>query len=246
MLPLVSQQLVDVPPLPETEKQQIREVFNQPFSYLGRGKQMSAFESSDHRFVLKLFHPRPPLKMRYFRDFKKMRSLFSLKWITAAFLKKEERLLKLYQRYALAFREIRDETGLLYVHLTDVTKFTGSLVVEIEDRDGTRSLVEVNEIPFVLQKKGELAKTRLLRLMQQNDLGGLKAALAQLEALFWARAKKGITDRIQTLYNNYGFVDGKAIQIDVGRVWFDPTVAENPSCEVEKIMTRIHRKYKPA
>lgn len=239
---LLADGVVERPQISEKERKQIEEILRQPFSYLGRGKQMTAFESADHQYVLKLFNPRPPLKERFFREVKKMQSLLSLKWIKSSFFKKRARLQKLYERYALALRELKEEVGLVYVHLTPSSEI-GFSFVEITDRDERLYSINLSNTPFVLQKKAEIARERFEKLLQEKDTQGLQASISKLRELFMSRAEKGITDRIQTLYNNYGFVGDVPIQIDVGRVWFEEKVLRNPEAEVAAIMERVFNTY---
>lgn len=234
---LVREEVVEVSLLSEPEKEQIQKILSQPFTFLGLGKQMTAYESQDHQYVLKFFNPRSRIKEKWFHDYKRIKSLCTLKWFSSAHFNRRERLLKLFHRHAIAFKEIPAEAALVYVHLNRLTALDQS--VDIADRDGTRFLVHLKDVPFVLQRKVELAGAHLAQLASQNDQAGLQEALDQIRQLFVIRARKGITDRIQTLHNNYGFLDGKAIQIDVGRISLSKEVMANPEVEVEKIMSTI-------
>ncbi len=225
--------------VPEQEVSQIMPVLDQPFTYLGLGKQMTAYESADHKYVLKFFNPRVPVEARTFQSFKKLMTLCSMKWFSRAYFKRSERLRELFERYAMAFREIREETGLVYVHLSP--KSAVDQFVEICDEDGKSYRINLKDSPFVLQKKAELAGARLYRLRSEGNEQGFNEAIRQLEELFAIRASKGITDRIQTLHNNYGFLEGRAIQIDVGRISFNEKVQADPAEEVDRILAYIRQ-----
>ncbi len=239
---LVSDHLVDLPRMNEIDKERVINILHQPFSYLDLGQQMTAYESADHQYVLKLFNPRSKLRTSVFRDWKKIKSLLSKKWFLSAYFQKKQRLLKLYERYAFAFREMKEEVGLVYVHLSPASQLSFPFVT-VSDKDGTSYTLDLCNRPFVLQRKAELALVRFDRQMRENDWDGLQISLTELKNLFWFRAKKGITDRNQTLHNNYGFVGDKAIQIDVGHVRVDKQVLANPASEVEKVIHRIQTNH---
>ncbi len=236
---LARQEAVDVTPISRHEKEQVQKILAQPFSYLGLGKQMTAYESRDHQYVLKFFNPRSRMKEKWFHDYKKLKFFCTMKWFSSAYFNREKRLLKLFQRHADAFKDIREEAGLVYVHLNRSTALNQT--VEVVDKDGSCFLVHLKDTPFVLQRKAELVGARLRALVEQNDEKGLQDAYDQITELFTIRAHKGITDRIQTLHNNYGFVGSKAIQIDVGRISYSEAVQSNPHEEVEKVMSNVRK-----
>ena len=239
---LVSDCLVDLPRMSEIDRERAQNILHQTFSYLDLGQQMTAYESADQQYVLKFFNPRSKLRASVFRDWKKIKSLLSKKWFLSSYFQKKQRLLKLYKRYAFAFREMKEEVGLVYVHLSPASQLSCPFVT-VSDKDGTSYPLDVSHRPFVLQKKAELAMARLDRQMRGNDRDGLQRSLDQLKQLFWFRAKKGITDRNQTLHNNYGFIGDKAIQIDVGHVRVDKQVLSNPESEVEKVIHRVQANH---
>ncbi|MBP7074614.1 MAG: hypothetical protein KBA81_04440 [Rhabdochlamydiaceae bacterium] len=217
-------------------KEEIQKILNQPFAFLGLGKQMTAYESADHQYVLKFFNPRSRMKESWFHDIKKLKFFCTMKWFSHAYFKRKERLLKLFNRHAMAFKDMKEEAGLVYVHLNHFTALDQS--VDIMDRDGLHYLVNLKDVPFVLQRKVELAGVHLAAVA--NDRGALNEAYDRVRELFTIRASKGITDRIQTLHNNYGFLpSGKAVQIDVGRISYSEAVQSDPQAEVERIMTNI-------
>jgi hypothetical protein len=240
---LVQKNTVILPQQEEKEKARIQHILNQSFSYLGLGKQMTAYESSDHVYVLKFFNPRGRLKEKWFHDLNELKFLCSLKWLSSAYFRRSERLTSLFERYAIAFKEMKEEAGLVYVHVNQQTAL--NQIVKVVDKGGAIYFVNLKDTPFVLQRKAELAGERLIRLQKQNDRKGMKKALAQLKALFVLRASKGITDRIQTLHNNYGFVGNKAIQIDVGRIRLDEQVKRDPQAEVDRILSNIQATWGP-
>ena len=223
----------------QIDKDRLRSILNQKFSYLGFGKQMTVYESEDRLYVIKFFNPRPPLKKEWFHSYKKIKYFCTFKWLSRAYFKRKERLHKIFKRHALAFNELRDETALVYVHLNRLT--APNHLLEVVDQNGSTHFLNLDEAPFALQRKVTLAGHRLRQLASQNNLEEINKAFEMLQRLFAERSNKKFTDRIQTLNNNYGFLDDRAIQIDFGRIWKDENL--NADEETERILNQIRRSW---
>ncbi len=216
-------------------------VLQQPFRYLGEGKQMTAYLSEDERFVIKLFNPRLPLNTKHFSSVKRILHFCSLHWLSSAYFHRQQRLEKLFKRYQIAANALREETGTVWVHLQPDTAL--GKIARIFDRDGTAYEVSLDAIPFVIQYKADLAGERLGQLIEKGDSEKLRDAALRITTFFTQRAHKGYTDRIQTLHNNYGFIGEQFVQIDPGRILFDPEVVENSEKEVERILSYIRKDW---
>lgn len=212
-------------------------IFSQEFHYLGHGKQMIAFESCDKKVVLKLFNPMRPLKKGWYKRWKYWKRYSSLKWISREWLHKKQRLKKLFLRHKIAYEKLREETGLLYVHLCPSEKVTH--FVHLVDNKGKKHLLSLENTPFVLQEKATLVPIYLNRLIEKKELAKAQTAISALERLLEKRCDVGITDRIQTMNNNYGFVGNKPIQIDVGRLRFEKELLNDSSFEKKRILTNF-------
>jgi hypothetical protein len=218
-------------------KKEAAEILNQPFTYLSYGGQSTVYESLDKKYVIKFFNPRTVIKENWFHQFAKLRRLNSLKWITNTYFRQKLRLKKYFLRYELAFKDLKEETGLVYVHLDPSTCL--SKTMELTDKEGKLHQFNLDAYPFVLQKKVELTMNHLDRLLKDGDVEGAKESVKQIYELFLSRAQKGYTDRLQTLYKNYGFFEGRAVQLDVGRIRKIPAIAENPKREMERVVANI-------
>ena len=221
----------------EDVKQQASEILDQPFIYLSHGGQSTVYESLDKKYVIKFFNPRTVIKKNWFHQFAKLRRLNSLKWITNTYFRKKLRLKKYFLRYEMAFKDLKEETGLVYVHLDPSTCLSKSM--DVTDKEGNLHHINLDAYPFVLQKKVELTMDHLDRLLKNGDVDGAKKSVEEIYNLFLSRAEKGYTDRLQTLYKNYGFFEGKAVQLDVGRIRKIPAIAENPTKEMERVISNI-------
>lgn len=219
----------------EDVKKQAVEILSQKFTYLGYGGQMTVYESEDHQYVIKFFNPRYVIKKRWFQQMAKWRRLNSLKWISNTYFRQKERLQKYFLRYEMAFKDLQEETGLVYVHLDPSTCLSQKL--DLVDKQGIAHQMDLENCPFVLQKKVELTMVHLNRLVKAGAHEQAKQSVEQIYNLFLSRAQKGYTDRLQTLHKNYGFFEDRAVQLDVGRIEKIETL--EPLKEMERIVSNI-------
>ena len=213
-------------------------IIGQHFHFLGHGKQMTAFESEDGLYVLKLFNPMRPLKKKWYTNWKYWRRYSSIKWISREWFQKKTRLKKLFVRHQIAHEFLRDETGLVFVHLSPSKRICH--YVHVTDQRGRIHVVALENTPFILQEKAVLVPRYLNHLVKENRFEEAHAAVSRLQTLLEKRISVGITDRIQTMENNYGFVGKKPIQIDIGRIRFNPELIKNPEEERLRILGNLN------
>jgi len=218
--------------------EQLDPIFAQPFHYLGRGKQMVALESADGKYVIKLFNPMRPQKRQWYRRWDLWKRYSSLKWISREWFQKKARLAKLFKRHKIAFEHLQNETGLLFVHLAPSEKVIHYL--HMTDEKGKNHILTLADTPFVLQKKAILVPSYLQSLIEKGEEAKAEEAIHKLENLFAKRLALGISDRIQTMHNNYGFVGDEPIQIDVGRINIEEEFLENPEKEQARLVDNLH------
>jgi hypothetical protein len=234
---------LEYPARDEMKKKQVSEILQQKFTYLGTGTQVTAFESADHRYVIKFFNLRNTIKEEWFHKKSRLRKMCSFKWIVNAYFKKEERLLKSFKCHRLAFQDLREESGLIYLHLDRSSSLAQK--VELLHRDGKSYQVDLDSCPFILQKKVVIALTHLEGQMALGNVEEAREGVRQIYQLFLSRAQKGYTDRRQNLLKNYGFADGRAIQLDVGRIRLDKRVKQNPVKDLARIVGNLSASLPP-
>lgn len=183
------------------EKADLKKALAQKYHYLACGQQAFAFLSEDGNYVLK-FLKQKLFKTPRFWDKKK-------RW------EKQNKLERDFASYRLAFDALQQETGLVFVHLNPSLDLPSELVV-VDDHKKTHHL-NPNNISFILQKRAELVYPTIDRLMAEGAVDEARQALDSILALFASRVRKGIADSDPDLDKNFGFIEGRAIQIDVGR-----------------------------
>ncbi len=224
-------------------KQKVSQILQQKFTYLGSGTQVTAFESADHQYVIKFFNPRNTIKENWFHRYSRLRQMSSLKWIMKTYLEKEERLRKFFKCHRLAFRDLKEESGLIYLHFDKSSCLAQK--IDVVDHDGKEYLVDLDICPFILQKKVDIAMTHLEEQLANGSIEEAKQGVRQIYQLFLTRAQKGYTDHRQSLFKNYGFADGRAVQLDVGRIKLDKRVKKMPLNDLERIVANLSKQLPP-
>ncbi len=200
----------------EKNLQELENIFSQKFHYLGCGGQSFVFVSEDNDYVIKFFKHRKTRKpwlrfpvpgMEHSRLKKLNRALFKLN--------------RDFTSYKIAFEELREETGLIYLHLNKGTGLNRSL--RIVDKIGIEHEIDLDKIEFIVQKRAELLYPRIQTLMETGDAPSAKQAVNAILETIVSRCKKGIFDEDPRIHNNLGLLREKAIFIDVGRFVHDTT-----------------------
>lgn len=211
----------------ETDCGNLPDIFDQKFTYLAAGGQAYAFVSEDGKYVLKFFKHhlrRLPFWLKYLPLPKK----YALQREQQR-LKREKKLQRDFRSYHLAYQYLPEESGLLYVHLNK-TNFLQKKA-RILDKLGIEHTIDLDQIEFILQKKADLAFPYLAELIEQENWENAKNCIDSICEMVINRCRKGIYDEDPRIHRNVGFVNGKAMMIDIGRFKSDPS-RENP--EVQK------------
>ncbi len=197
--------------------ERLASLLDQPFTYLNSGGQCYAFLSQDKTVVLKLFkhHLRRvpwlfdhlPLPQSYAALRQKQRE------------KRASKLVRDFTSYTLCFHSLQEESGLLYTHLNK-TKELG-LHATLIDKLGIAHSLDLDNFEFVLQKKADLALGHLQRLIEREEFEEAKKRIDSIFTLILSRCEKGIYDEDPRLHCNLGFLEDKAMLIDVGRLRLD-------------------------
>jgi hypothetical protein len=138
--------------------------------------------------------------------------------------KKNRKLHRDFSSYRLAFKELKEETSLLYVHinLTDYLQQKVSIV----DKLGILHAVPLDSLVFVLQNRATLAHEHLNHLMIEGKKEEAEASLLSLLKSVSDRYQKGILDEDAVIERNFGFIGNQSILIDAGRLKMAPSYLE--------------------
>jgi len=210
---------------------QVRLLLSQPFYYMGKGSQSYVFESADKQYVLKFFRlsryrlpafqealPLPPFL-----------AAIQNKRIDEKRLKQE----KLFSSCKLAFNELKEECGLVYLHLNKTTHLTQE--VTLYDNLKRPHKIQIDQYAFMIQRRGEQVYSYLGRLINEGKTDEVQKAVRSLSSLLDRRAEKGIADGDAEIHKNAGFLNGKALFIDVGQFRKEEVTEDR-----ERVMRKLH------
>jgi len=203
----------ETPRLSLREQESLSKILDQPYRYLAKGAQSYVFLSDDGKYVLKFFriyHLQPPFWVTHLRW-----PWFLQSYKMDKILKKLDELHKDFASYKIAHDELKEETGIVYLHLnkTDYLKQT----LTFYDKIGIKHQVALDQMEFLVQKRAELVYPALAKMVESEGLENAKDALSQLVSLLCLRCQKGIHDKDPDLNTNFGFIGHTPLQIDVGR-----------------------------
>lgn len=180
-------------------------IFAQNYYYLSSGRNCYAFISEDREYILKFF---------------KNKSLFP-KDVLGGFLQKlglknemvhqlfSERI---YANYIDAYESLREESGLLYLHLNKTDGLRS--VVTLIDGKGNKIPLQVDKVEYVVQKSAKRIYDHLNALVKEKNEEGLMDSIRSFLHLIARRCEKGFVDQDFNLSHDFGFVGNKAIQFD--------------------------------
>lgn len=197
------------------------------FRYLGKGGQSYIFVSEDDRYVLKLFRS-------------SRLNILKLLPFENEIARHENLIRQTLQSYSIADRCLKEETGLIGVHLTP----KGNLPpLKIIDKLGIAHVLNPSDYPFVIQEKAVLVKERISQLMDSGDLMGAKQTLSSLFTLIEERKAKKIYDGDANVLKNFGFCGDRPIQIDGGRFSVSPCSEEKLQKSSDELLRWINENY---
>jgi hypothetical protein len=204
----------------EIPKELLEEACRQKFHFFSAGYQSYAFISEDERIIIKFF---------------RMKRLSATLWNRLIHPKRakanQENLELIFNGYKLAYEEMRQDAGLLCIHLNQTKDLCKKLT--IVDQGGKEHRIDLDTVYFVVQEKAEPLFSYLHKRV--GDRAELNRAVEAFLALVKRRHARGIADDDQGIAENYGFVDGRPIQFDIGRIHKGSFEGE-----YEEILRRLH------
>lgn len=190
-------------------------ITQQPFYWLGKGFQASAFVSEDGEYVIKFFH-QSRLKETPFSE-NPFGYLFSKDFRNKMDERQSHRQ-EIFSSSKMSYQEFPEESGIVYVHLNR----TDDLIkgIKIYDFSGQCWRLRGDDASFVIQKKADYVIPTLKILMKEGKVEQAEARINQIFDLLLSLAQKGFLDGDVALMrnNNIGFAENRAIYIDTGHI----------------------------
>lgn len=201
------------PSLTKEEQLRLATIFDQRFTYIGKGAQCYAFVSADQNYVLKFFkfkHLVPGFWVNFLPSISPFKG-----WKQNEIARKETKLRSVFSGYQLAYQENREGSGLLYLHFTPTNYFPKRTIVI--DKMGIEREIDLDRVAFLLQKKGETFRSRLNYQLAQNNVEGAKHSIGQILEMYIREYQNGTYDRDHGVMHNTGFIGDHPFHLDIGK-----------------------------
>ncbi len=200
----------------------------QRFIYKDSGKQCFVFFSEDGKYVLKLFKRAHLLPSAL----AKVPLVNLLKPFHPQKAKREQhKQWRDFMGYKVAFEHFREDTGLLALHLNPTP--AGLPTITIVDKIGVEHALDLNITSFALQRKA----LSFSEWLAQSDDETIHAGINAIFELFHKRIACGIRDDDPSPYKNFGFFEGRPIQIDPGQ--YEQASSSQPERELAAMRKRF-------
>jgi hypothetical protein len=196
----------EIAPTTEEKSKELQEILSQEFRYMACGGQSFAFLSEDNAYVIKFFKHRIRKPHSYWMQLPPWQRKLE---------RVQQKLHRDFTSYKIAYEDLPEETGVIYIHLNKGKAPASS--VTIRDKLEIKHTLQLEGLEFILQKRAELAYSRIDHLACQGDLLKVRGALRSIIDVIVARCQKGYFDEDAKIHRNFGFSGDKPVIIDVGR-----------------------------
>ncbi|WP_068470384.1 hypothetical protein [Candidatus Protochlamydia phocaeensis] len=226
----------EVRPLAKEEKERLTQALDQPYYYLGKGCQSYVFLSKDGRYVIKFFKYQRFRMQPWLVYFPPLPAI--VKYREEKMEKKWGKLDSFVKSWKVAFENLRDETGLIFVHLNKTTDLQKRLT--IYDKIGYSHQIDLDQMEFCIQNRAYMLCDVLLELKEKGDLQGAKQLINDLLGLILSEYHRGLADNDHALMQNTGVAQGKPIHIDVGQFVQNEAI-KNPTVYHQELYTKMYK-----
>ena len=202
-------------------------IFSQPYHFLGRGLQSFVFESEDGNYVIKIFNNRYQNLIRNYGFLSHFPLINS--WARERLDYFQSKLIRTFTSYEIAHRLLFEESAIVFTHLNRSSNLPP--LITISDPLHINHTLDPNALGFIVQKRVEMVYPTLAKYIEKGEIDLAKKALVSLVDLFICKYQKGISDNDPLIRTNYGFLEQKAIQIDLGPFSEDPKILDPVLCQ---------------
>ena len=204
-----------------TEQRNLACAFNQDYHYLGQGGQCFAFVSEDDQYVIKFL--RQQKKAPPFYSALPLPSFVKERLQQKMDLRKRKQQ-RDFQSYLLSIQELKEDTGVLFLHLNQTKNLRKTL--SISDKAGRGFALNLDDYEFLVQKKTGLIYEKIDDFMKAGQQVRAQALISSIISAVVTRSQAAIIDDDAKIHRNFGCIDEKCLFIDVGRFRRDKQIAE--------------------
>lgn len=221
--------------LPEEQREYIQAI-EQSYTYLGKGCQSYVFASEDGRYVIKFFKYQRYRLQPWLAYFPPLPAI--IKYREEKRAKKCNKLDGFVQSWKLAFEQLKDETGLVFVHLNKTDHLNKT--VTLYDKIGLRHTVDLDKMEFCIQRRATMLCETLLELKDKGDFLEAQRIVHRFLTMVLSEYARGLADNDHALMQNTGVAQGIPVHIDVGQFVQNEAV-KNPEVFHQELFTKTYK-----
>lgn len=218
---LISKQpSIHLPPCTEVDA-----MLNQAFHWMSSGGTCYVFLGEDGKTILKFFkyHQLYYKHLFWHVVFPGVADAWRIRKILSREKKHwHKRHPSFFDSCTLVAEHLKEDTGLIYLCSQPNLHFNRD--IQLIDAWGISRNFNLSQTGFALQKKAHLLFPYLEELLHGKQMEKAKQAIHSLVSLIARRCEKGIGDRDPNLRINFGFIDGQAVEFDLGSYYSDPSL----------------------
>lgn len=218
------------------EEAELKQALNQSYHYLGKGCQSYVFLSQDGQYVIKFFKYQRFRLQPWLAYFPPLPAVAQYR--QEKIEKKRQKLDGFVKSWKIAFEHLKEETGLLFVHLNKTHTLHHQLT--IFDKIGQTHRVDLDQMEFCIQRRADLLCPTLLKFKEQGDVQGAQQLITALLNLIISEYHRGLADNDHALMQNTGVVLGKPVHIDVGQFVKNDQV-KDPAHYHQELFTKTYK-----
>lgn len=222
--------------LKEEEQQEVEKAIHQRYYYLGKGCQSYVFQSEDGEYVIKFFKYQRYRLQPWLAYFPPLPAI--VQYRKEKIDKKWNKLDGFVKSWKTAFENLKEETGLIFVHLNKTQNLRTRLT--IVDKVGISHEVNLDQMEFCIQRRADMLCKTLLGFKEKGDLEGAKKLIDSLLTLIISEYHRGLADNDHALMQNTGVAHGKPVHIDVGQFVQNEHV-KDPSVYHQELFTKTYK-----
>lgn len=222
--------------LKDNELAEVQKILDQPFRYLGKGCQSYVFLSADKQYVIKF------LKYQRFRPQFYLEALSFIPSVQARLIKKTaEKRVKLdglIDSWKIAYNDLKNESGLVYLHLNYGDRFKKPIT--ILDKMGLNHQINPDEVVFLVQKKADMLCSEIVKRMDSRNIESSKLLIHNLVTMLLDEYARGFGDNDHALMQNTGVIGDSPVHIDVGQFSAE-TRFKNPAVYKHELFSKTYK-----
>lgn len=226
----------EVRKLSQSEQKTLDSALDQPYHYLGKGCQSYVFASEDGNYVIKFFKYQRFRMQPWLEYFPPLPAI--VKFREEKKEKKWNKLDGFVKSWKVAFENLKEETGLIFVHLNKTQTMQKNLI--IYDKLGLKHQVDLDQMEFCVQSKAEMLCQVLLDFKSSANQPAAQEIIDNLLNLILSEYARGLADNDHALMQNTGIVQGQPIHVDVGQFVMSEEI-KNPSIYHQELFTKTYK-----